>query len=57
MRLLNLPAEIQRGVIEGKIMEGHARAILGLLDPGENAVAVQNGAGAEFKRPPGGSQG
>ena len=33
VRLLNLPAEIQRGVIEGKIMEGHARAILGLLDP------------------------
>lgn len=32
VRLLNLPAEIQRGVIEGKIMEGHARAILGLLD-------------------------
>jgi len=33
VRLLNLPAEIQRGVIEGKIMEGHARAVLGLLDP------------------------
>jgi ParB family chromosome partitioning protein len=33
VRLLNLPAEIQRGVIEGKIMEGHARAILGLIDP------------------------
>jgi len=33
VRLLNLPAEIQRGVIEGKIMEGHARALLGLLDP------------------------
>lgn len=32
VRLLNLPAEIQRGVIEGKIMEGHARAILGLND-------------------------
>ncbi len=32
VRLLNLPAEIQRGVIEGKIMEGHARALLGLLD-------------------------
>src|SRR6185312_513414 len=28
--LLNLPAEIQRGIIEGKISEGHARAILGL---------------------------
>lgn len=33
VRLLNLPAEIQRGVIEGKLMEGHARAILGLNDP------------------------
>lgn len=32
LRLLNLPAEIQRGVIEGKISEGHARAILGLGD-------------------------
>lgn len=33
VRLLNLPAEIQRGVIEGKVMEGHARALLGLNDP------------------------
>jgi ParB family chromosome partitioning protein len=33
VRLLNLPAEIQRGVIEGKITEGHGRAILGLTDP------------------------
>jgi len=33
VRLLNLPAEIQRGVIDGKIMEGHARALLGLNDP------------------------
>lgn len=32
MRLLNLPAEIQRGIIEGKISEGHGRAILGLQD-------------------------
>ena len=30
VRLLNLPAEIQRGIIEGKVSEGHARAILGL---------------------------
>lgn len=29
-RLLDLPIEIQRGVIEEKITEGHARAILGL---------------------------
>lgn len=32
MRLLQLPAEIQRGVIEGKIYEGHGRAILTLPD-------------------------
>ena len=30
VRLLNLPAEIQRGIVEGRIAEGHARAILGL---------------------------
>jgi ParB family chromosome partitioning protein len=30
LRLLNLPAEIQRAVIEGKISEGHGRALLGL---------------------------
>lgn len=33
VRLLNLPAEIQRGVVEGKVSEGHARALLGLVDP------------------------
>jgi ParB family chromosome partitioning protein len=33
MRLLDLPVEIQRGLIEGKITEGHARAILGLDNP------------------------
>ncbi|MFA7170358.1 MAG: ParB/RepB/Spo0J family partition protein [Candidatus Paceibacterota bacterium] len=33
MRLLELPIEIQRGVIEKKITEGHARAILGLDNP------------------------
>src|SRR3989338_11128328 len=32
LRLLNLPAEIQRAVIEEKISEGHARAILGITD-------------------------
>lgn len=32
VRLLNLPAEIQRAVIEGKITEGHGRALLGLVD-------------------------
>jgi len=33
IRLLELPVEIQRGIIEGKITEGHARAILGLENP------------------------
>lgn len=33
VRLLNLPAEVQRAVIEGKLTEGHARALLGLNDP------------------------
>lgn len=33
IRLLNLPAEVQRTVIEGKLTEGHARALLGLNDP------------------------
>lgn len=33
IRLLELPVEIQRGLVEGKITEGHARAILGLDNP------------------------
>jgi len=33
IRLLDLPIEIQRGIIAGKITEGHARAILGLENP------------------------
>lgn len=33
VRLLNLPVEVQRGVVEGKIAEGHARAILGIAGP------------------------
>lgn len=33
MRLLELPIEIQRGLIEAKITPGHARAILGLDNP------------------------
>lgn len=32
-RLLQLPVEIQRAVIEGKISEGHAKAILALENP------------------------
>ena len=33
VRILDLPVEIQRGIIEEKITEGHARAILGLENP------------------------
>ncbi len=33
VRLLNLPAEVQRAVIDGRLTEGHARALLGLNDP------------------------
>lgn len=40
LRLLNLPAEIQRGVIEEKITEGHARAILGLGDNIEKMILM-----------------
>lgn len=32
LRLLNLPEEVKRGVEEGKITAGHARALLGLED-------------------------
>ena len=33
VRLLNLPVEIQRSLIEGKISEGHARSILAVENP------------------------
>ena len=33
VRLLNLPIEIQRALIEGKITEGHARSILAVENP------------------------
>jgi ParB family chromosome partitioning protein len=33
IRLLSLPIEIQKGLIEGKITEGHAKAILSLDNP------------------------
>lgn len=32
LRLLNLPVEVQRAVIENRITEGHARAILGVSE-------------------------
>jgi ParB family transcriptional regulator, chromosome partitioning protein len=33
LRLLSLPVEIQRSIIEGKITEGHAKAILAIENP------------------------
>jgi ParB family chromosome partitioning protein len=33
LRLLSLPVEIQRAIIEDKITEGHAKAILGIENP------------------------
>jgi ParB family chromosome partitioning protein len=33
LRLLNLPDEVKRGLEEGKITVGHARAVLGIEDP------------------------
>ncbi|MBW3625862.1 MAG: chromosome partitioning protein ParB, partial [Armatimonadetes bacterium] len=33
MRLLHLPPEIRSSLVEGKITEGHARALLGIHDP------------------------
>lgn len=33
LRLLNLPVEIQKGIMEGKISEGHAKAILAIENP------------------------
>ncbi len=33
MRLLTLPVEIQRAIIEGKISEGHAKALLSIENP------------------------
>ncbi len=33
LRLLNLPVEVQRAVIENRITEGHARALLSVAEP------------------------
>ncbi len=41
IRLLELPVEIQRGVIEGKITEGHARTILSLDNPEKQRALYQ----------------
>src|SRR5690606_29972248 len=39
MRLLELPEEVKRGLVEGKITEGHARAIL-TTDNREKQIAI-----------------
>jgi len=42
MRLLSLPADVQRLVAEGRILAGHARALLGLPDQAAmSALAVR----------------
>jgi ParB family chromosome partitioning protein len=41
LRLLNLPASIQSALLEGKISEGHARALLALPTPQSQAAALQ----------------
>ncbi|MBX7257793.1 MAG: ParB/RepB/Spo0J family partition protein [Candidatus Hydrogenedentes bacterium] len=41
LRLLNLPADVQRSVAEGKISMGHARAILALESPKAQSAAAR----------------
>lgn len=40
LRLLNLPASVQRAISEGKISEGHARALLSLPTPQSQTAAL-----------------
>lgn len=40
-RLLNLPVEIQKGLIEGKITEGHAKAILSIPNPEKQSALYE----------------
>lgn len=39
IRLLGLPEELKKGLLEGKLTEGHARAVLGLTSA-DNMIAV-----------------
>jgi ParB family chromosome partitioning protein len=41
LRLLNLPVEVQRAVIEEKITEGHARALLAVEDPEKQLLLLK----------------
>ena len=43
LRLLNLPDEVKRGLEEGKITVGHARALLGLTDDRAHRQRLQDG--------------
>ncbi|OIP24754.1 hypothetical protein AUK11_02260 [bacterium CG2_30_37_16] len=41
LRLLNLPIEIKRGLVDGKITEGHARAILAIPEPAKQLALYE----------------
>jgi ParB family chromosome partitioning protein len=41
LRLLNLPASVQQAITDGKISEGHARALLGLPTSQSQTAALQ----------------
>lgn len=41
MRLLSLPGSVQRRVAAGVLSAGHARAVLGLADPGEQEAVAE----------------
>ncbi len=41
LRLLNLPAVVQKSLVDGEITEGHARALLGLTNPRAIESALQ----------------
>lgn len=40
MRLLNLPLEAKRAIVEGRITEGHGRVILSVLEPDKQAILL-----------------
>lgn len=42
LRLLRLPDSVRIALVEGKISEGHARALLGLASPQAQAAVLQN---------------
>lgn len=40
MRLLNLPLEAKRAIVEGVITEGHGRALLSILEPAKQLILL-----------------